>query len=81
MLEFESTGFSLFFPQYIIFFLSTVQHGDPVTHTYIHSFFSHSQSPRTQQDLIANPFQRQESASVNPKLPDHPTPSPTPLAF
>ena len=34
----------------------------------------------TQQDLIANPFQSQQSASINPKLPIHPTPSPTPLA-
>ena len=34
----------------------------------------------TQQDLIANPFQRQYSASINPKLPNHPTPSPSTLA-
>ena len=34
----------------------------------------------TQQDLIANPFQRQQSASMNPKHPIHPTPSPSPLA-
>jgi len=34
----------------------------------------------TQQDLIANPFQRQESASSNPKGSIHPTPSLYPLA-
>ena len=32
------------FPQYIIFF-PTVQHGDPVTHTCIHSFLSHYHAP------------------------------------
>ena len=26
-------------------FLSTVQHGDPVTHTCMHSFFSHYHAP------------------------------------
>ena len=31
--------FFLLFPKYNFF--STVQHGDPVTHTCIHSFFSH----------------------------------------
>ena len=55
------------FPNTIIF--STVQHGDPVTHTCIHSFFSpivmphHKRLDRvpiaTEQDLTANPFQRQ----------------------
>ena len=34
----------------------------------------------TQQDLMAYPFQRQESASINPKFPVRPTPSPSPLA-
>ena len=33
-----------------------------------------------QQDLIANLFQRQQFLSINPKLPIHPTPSPSPLA-
>ena len=33
-----------------------------------------------QQDLIACPFQRQELASINPRFPVHPTPSPSPLA-
>ena len=33
----------------------------------------------TQQDLTANPFQRQ-FASTNAKLPNYPTPSPSPLA-
>ena len=32
----------------------------------------------TQQDLIANSFQRQEFVSINPKLPNHPTPFPFP---
>ena len=45
-------------------FFSTVQHGDPVTHTCINSFFSHyefhhkrlDRVPRaTQQDPIADP--------------------------
>ena len=31
----------------------------------------------TQQDLIANPFQRKEFAAINPKLRIHPTPSPS----
>ena len=62
---------------------STVQHGDPVTHTCTHSFshivMLHHKWPAivpraTQQDLIANPFHRQESVSVNPKLPNHPMP-------
>ena len=34
----------------------------------------------TQQDRIAYPLQMQEFASINPRLPIHPTPSPTPLA-
>ena len=32
------------------------------------------------QDLIAYPLQRQQFASMNPRLPVHPTPSPSPLA-
>ena len=35
----------------------------------------------TQQDLFANPFQRQQFASVNPKLPIHPIHSPSTLAI
>ena len=35
----------------------------------------------TQQDLIAYPFQRQSFASINPKLPFHPTPSPSFFLF
>ena len=68
---------------------STTQHDDPVTHN-VYILFSHiirlhrmwlDIVPRvTQQDLIVNPFQRQESASINPKLPLHPTPFPSPLA-
>ena len=34
----------------------------------------------TQPDLIVNPFQKQQFASVNPKLPIHPTPSLFPWA-
>ena len=33
----------------------------------------------TQQDLIANSFWRLSFVSVNPKLPNYPTPSPLPL--
>ena len=33
-----------------------------------------------QQDLIAYPLQMQKFASTNPKVPVHPTPSPSPLA-
>ena len=78
-----------FFLSYIYIFFSTVQRGDPVTHTYIHSFFSHYMfhhnwldrvPSATQQDPITNPFQRQHSASVYPKFPVPPTPSPSPLA-
>ena len=29
----------------VFFQFSTVQHGDPVTHTYIHFFFSHYHAP------------------------------------
>ena len=63
--------------------LSTVQNGDPVTHTYIH-FFSptimlHHKWPdivssATQQDLIANSLQRQWSASI--AHPSHSLPLP-----
>ena len=35
----------------------------------------------TQQDLTANPFQKQYFASINPKLPIYPIPSPSPLGF
>ena len=37
---FKNFSILFFISQYIIIF-STVQHGDPVTHTCIHSFFSH----------------------------------------
>ena len=55
---------------YIYIFFSTVQHGDPVTYTCIHSYFSHyvfhhkwlDRVPSaTQQDPIANPSWRQHS--------------------
>ena len=67
---------------------STLQQGDPVTHTYIHSFshiiMLHHKwldivPSGIQQHLIAYPFQRQSFAPVNPKLPVHPTPSSSPL--
>ena len=58
-------------------------------HVHVHILFSHiimlhhkwpdTVPSATQQDLIANQFQRQQSASINPKLPIHPTPSPSPL--
>ena len=56
---------------------STAQQGNPVTHTYIHSFFSHYRVPSQvtrhssqsiQQDPTAYPFQRQYLASINPKF-------------
>ena len=71
---------------------STVQQSDPVAHTQTHVYthsFSHvilhhapSQVTRVpsaiQQDLIVYPFQMQHCASVNPRFPVHPTPSPPP---
>ena len=69
------------FPQYNFF--STVQHGDSVTHTCTHFIFAHYHAPSqvtTQQNLIANPFQRQWFVSINPKLLNHSNPSPSPLA-
>ena len=66
-----------------IYIFSTAQHGDPVTHTCIHSFFSHyifhhnwlGRVPSaTQQDPTANPSWRQHSASIYPKLPVPPLP-------
>ena len=87
---------SIFFPFPGIFFkflyiciFSTARHGDPGTHTCIHSFFSHymfqnnwlGRVPRaTQQDPMANPSWRLHSASLYPKLPVPPIPSPCPLA-
>ena len=65
-----------------IYIFSTVQHGDPVTHT-LHCFFSHymfhhkwlDRVPRDkQQDPIANPSQRLHSAPIYPKLPVPPLP-------
>ena len=63
----------------------TAQRNDPVTHTCIHSF-SHIILPHLkgldivpsaiQQDLIAYPFQRQESASINPESQSIPLPPP-----
>ena len=35
----------IFFPLQVFCQFSTVQHGDPITHTCIHSFFSHYHSP------------------------------------
>ena len=58
----------LFLFLYIYILFSTAQHGDPVTHTCILSFFSHYMlhhnwldrvPSATQQGLIANPSQRQ----------------------
>ena len=67
---------------------STVQQDDPVTHTHVHTFFSHMillhrkgldiVRRATQRDLMAYPLQRQEFASINPKFPvPPPPPSPT----
>ena len=69
--------FLLYFPNTLLFFLlySTVTQ----IHIHVYILFSpmtmlHHQRldiipSATQQDLIANPFQRQSSASMNPKLP------------
>ena len=60
--------------------------GDPITHTYIHSFFLiimlHHKwldiVPSTiQKDLIVNPFQRQQFVPINPKFLVHPSPFPS----
>ena len=71
--------FNSYFPDTIFFLLYSMV-------TQLHILFLHITMlhhkwldivpSATQQDLIANPFQRQEFASVNPKLPIHPTPSP-----
>ena len=71
----------MLFPQYNFF--STLQHGDQL-HIHVHIQFSHIIMlyhkwigifpSATQQDLIANPFQKQKFASINPKLPIQPTP-------
>ena len=59
--------FLLYFPQHTFFF-PTVKHGDPVTHTCTHNFFSHCHAAlwvsdmvlsATLQDLIVSPFQKQ----------------------
>ena len=57
-------------------------------HIHVHILFSHMIMlhhkwldvvlSATQQDLIANPFQKLESACINPELPIHLTPSPSP---
>lgn len=76
---FGLVGIELFFPQDSGF--ATVQHGDPGRHTCTHSSLSHEHAPSqvpsaAQQDLIGNPHQSQSFASLHPKLPIHPTPSP-----
>jgi len=76
------------FPQYITFFLlysMVTQLHIHVRILFLHIIMLHHKwldvvPSATQQDLIANPFQRQQSASINPKLPIHPTPSSSPLA-
>ena len=82
---FLSSLIDLFYHLYIYFF-STVQHGDSVTLTCIHSFFSHyvfhhkclDRVPSaTQQYFTANSSWRQHSASIYPKLPVCATPSPS----
>ena len=66
--------FLLLFPQHTFFFSSTVQHGDPVTHTCIHNFFSHCHAPLyldivlsgTQEDLL---LIHSKSNSLHPLTP------------
>ena len=43
ILFYNYKNFYCYFPNTIFF--NTVQHGDPVTHTCIHSFFSHYHAP------------------------------------
>ena len=66
LLECNSFFYYCYFPNTIFF--STVQHGDPVTHTCIHNFFPivvlcckylDIVLSATQQDLIVNPLQKQ----------------------
>ena len=75
----------LFFNFYLfIYIFSTAQHGDPVIHTCMHSFFSHyvfhhnwlDRVPSaTKQDPIANTSRRQHSSSIYPKpSPSHSLP-------
>ena len=73
---------SPFFP--LLYSMVTQLH----THVYIlfshiimfHHKWLHIVPSATQQDLLANPFRRQSFISINPKLPNHPTPSPSSLA-
>ena len=75
---------SLYIYIYIFFFLLHSM----VTQLHIHVYilfshvFHHNRLDRvpsaTQQDAIANPSQRQRSASIYPKLPVPPTPPPSP---
>jgi len=73
-----TSDFAYHFLFFIAFFSPTVQLGDPVTqHVYIifppivvlHCKYLDIVLSVTQQDLIVNPFQEQEFASVNPKFP------------
>ena len=74
------------FCQFLLY--SKMNHLYIYTHIHVYIPFSHIVMlyhkwldivPRAiQMDIVAYPFQRQEFASINPKLPIHPTPSPTP---
>ena len=56
----------LFFPNTLHFF-STVQQGDPVTHTCIHSFFSHYHAS-SQVNRYSLPFHRKETHGLGERL-------------
>ena len=80
------------FPLYLVYSVLSVFYCTAwwLSYTYVyilssHIIMLHHKWPdivpsATQKDLISNPFQRQYSASVNPRHPIHPTPSPSPLA-
>ena len=81
-----------FFPLQLVYSVLSIFYYSVVIQSHIHVYilFSHIillqhkwldiVPSATQQYIIANPFQRQESASINPKHPMHSTPSPSPLA-
>ena len=76
--------------QYSVNFLLYSKMTQSHTHIYIHSFLTLSSItlhhrwldivPSATQHLIAYLLQMQEFASINPRLPVHPTPSPSALA-
>ena len=64
----------------IYFFYCTAWYNSFFSHYVFHHKWLDRVSSATQQDPLANPSQRQHSASIYPKLPFPPTPSPSSLA-